>query len=312
MSEEHQDINAIKALKNEIEILEELNKGEKCEYIPLLYDTGNLNYQTESNIKENKKRNINMPNQDDENPNKVKPYYVTNYYSRGILFFYLTKFKELREINKKLLFKKIILAVQFCHNRNICHLNLKPSKIIFDANFEPKIIGFKLSRKFTNSETLFGKVGTAQYRCPEIWENSKYIGSKADIFSLGVILFNLVTGMHGFLTSKKDDIYYRYIASDDFKSYWESISKDINISELSQEFKDLYIQMVSYNPSKRPELDDILHSDWMKEINDLNENEIKNELKELKYKLKDSYQKLIIINEELKIAEELTMEYMKM
>ena len=276
----------------------------------MLYDTGNLNYQTESNIKENKKRNINMPNQDDENPNKVKPYYVTNYYSRGILLFYLTKFGGLREINAKLLFKKIILAVQFCHNRNICHLNLKPSNIIFDANFEPKIIGFNLSRKFTNSETLFGKVGTAQYRCPEIWENSKYIGSKADIFSLGVILFNLVTGMHGFLTSKKDDIYYKYIASNDFKRYWEKISEDINISELSQEFKDLYIQMVSYNPLKRPELDDILHSDWMKEINDLNENEIKNELKELKYILKDSYQKLIKDNEELKIAEKLTMEYM--
>ena len=157
-----------------------------------------------------------------------------------------------------------------------------------------------------------GKAGIKQYRCPEMLENSKYIGSKADIFSLGVILFNLATGMYGFVTSKRNDIYYGYIVSNDSKRYWQKIDEHINISELSQEFKDLYIQMVSYNPSKRPELDDILHSDWMKEINDLNENEIKNELKELKYILKDSYQKLIIINEELKIAEELTMEYMKM
>ena len=133
-----------------------------------------------------------------------------------------------------------------------------------------------------------GKAGIKQYRCPEILENSKYIGSKADIFSLGVILFNLSTGMYGFVTSKRNDIYYGYIVSNDSKRYWQKIGEHINISELSQEFKDLYIQMVSYYPSKRPELDDILHSEWMKEINDLNknENEIENELKD---KLNDFY-----------------------
>ena len=63
-----------------------------------------------------------------------------------------------------------------------------------------KIIDYKDSR------------GTEQYKCPEIWEEGKkYTGVKADVFSLGVILFNLVTGMYGFLTSEVDDGYYKFI-----------------------------------------------------------------------------------------------------
>ena len=67
-----------------------------------------------------------------------------------------------------------------------------------------------------------------QYRAPEIWEKKEYNGAKADIFSLGVILFNLVTNLnYGFTTSKKSDEKYKLIikgGDDNLKLYWKTIN----------------------------------------------------------------------------------------
>ena len=78
---------------------------------------------------------------------------------------------------------------------------------------------------------------------PEMWENPPYNGIKADIFSLGVIAFNLVTGKHSFQdNSKKTDPIYNLILNDTdgtYKEYWDKINKHIKV-QLSDNFKNLY------------------------------------------------------------------------
>ena len=140
-----------------------------------------------------------------------------------------------------------------------------------------------------------------------MWEKSGYIGEKADIFSLGALLFNLVTGIFGFKTSKKNDSFYKYIISHDIERYWNSIN-DIIKFDLSQEFKDLYIQMVSYNPSERPTIAEILESEWMKEINNLNKidsEKLENEVKDI---LNNLYNELKISNEGIRYTDKLESE----
>ena len=62
------------------------------------------------------------------------------------------------------------------------------------------------------------------------------------------------------------------------KTYWDKISYNIqNASNLSEDFKALFISMVSYNQKNRPRIEQILKGDWLKEINDMDEDKL-NEL----------------------------------
>ena len=106
------------------------------------------------------------------------------------------------------------------------------------------------------------------------------------------MVFTLVTSKMGFhydLNNDRD--FYKYIKENKIERYWDkALSSGTTVSK---EFKDLYISMVNYHPSKRPSIDQILNSPWMKEINDLSEDE-KNELKHeiVKYfmELKQNYE----------------------
>ena len=111
-------------------------------------------------------------------------------------------------------------------------------------------------------------------------EKNEFIGEKADIFSLGVLLINMISGKGGFETSKENDLFYIYIINNEIKEYWKILSK-YNVFDYSQDFKDLYIQMISYDPLNRPTIDQILKSNWMQEINNLNEKELDKELKDI-------------------------------
>ena len=73
-----------------------------------------------------------------------------------------------------------------------------------------------------------------------MWEKNEFIGEKADIFSLGVLLINMISGNNGFETSKENDLFYEYIINNKIKEYWKILSK-YNVFDYSQDFKDLYI-----------------------------------------------------------------------
>jgi len=181
-------------------------------------------------------------------------------------------------------------------------LDIKPSNFVFDEEFNPIFIDYSLSMIVKNSSDIIkGSRGTKEYECPEMWGKSGFIGEKADIFSLGAFLFNLVTGINGFMSSKRNDPYYKYIISKNFNKYWNSLKNYIKFP-LSQEFKDLYIQMISYNSSERPTLTEILESRWMEEINKLDEEDLEKLEKELKDLFNNLYNELQNENEEIKIA----------
>ena len=290
--------NNIKILQNEINILDELNQGSGCKYIPQLYAADRFNYPKE------------------KNSTKARPYYVIDYYSRGNLYSYVSKIKKLREKKElqelqekhiKFIFKEILLGVQYCHSKNIYHLDLKPANIVFDKNFVPIIIDFGLSKKILNSKSINGNSGTDEYKCPEMWDNLDYFGEKADIFSLGSILFNLLTGRSGFIYSKKSDSFYKHIFSNKIKEYWDSIDYLIKF-KLSKEFQELYIKMISFDPSNRPTITEILNSEWMKEIINMKEKEEKELEKEVNNILNNLYDELQKDNIEISIASELEKE----
>ena len=208
-----------------------------------------------------------------------------------------------------MIFKKIIEGIKFCHDRGICHLDIKPENIVFNTDFEPVIIDYGFAAKFVDKDkkTIYftkGK-GTKQYISPEMRVRDKFDGVKCDIFSLGQVLFNLVTGSNGFGTSSPSDKYYKFIMNKNYEGYWKLLSSKQVGEGLSGEFKKLYLQMVAFEPDERPTLEQILESDWLKEIKNLSDKEKADLENEVKGEFIELYGKLQGINDYIKLADEL-------
>ena len=96
------------------------------------------------------------------------------------------------------LLHKVVLAVDFLHRNHFVHRDLKPANILVDSNLEPKLLDFGLvlemedhSRRLTLSGVV---VGTPDYFSPEQAQGSAQVDARSDIFALGAILYEVLTG----------------------------------------------------------------------------------------------------------------------
>ena len=228
-------------------------------------------------------------------------YFVLEYASKGEIFDYIYCFRKgLKEKYAKLVFKKILKGVQACHNTGICHRDLKMQNILVDEFFNPKICDFGFATEIEGKDgsgKLNQFLGTLNYAAPEIFLHRPYNGIKVDIFSLGVVLINLVTCKIGFIQATRKDKYYKYIMVKKYKQYWDSVIGQIG--DISEDLKKLYIKMVCYNPDERPSIEEILNDPWMEEINNLNESEYKKLEKEIYEDFKEREKKVIESNENI-------------
>ena len=216
---------------------------------------------------------------DTDDSEDFKQYIIFELAQKGELFDYIKcNSMGFQEANCKLIMHKILLAIQTLHKIGICHRDIKAQNILLlGDNYEIKICDFGNSSFIygKNGKVLqVGEFGTNGYMAPEVIEGKEYDGEKADIFSIGVLLFTLRTCSIPFVTPKiiykgttKAKLYNYIINNSDY--YWFIR----NLTGLSKEFKELFIKMVAYDPNKRPTIEEILKGDWMKEITNLKKDE---------------------------------------
>ncbi len=114
----------------------------------------------------------------------------------------LRQFARSRELTPRdafLITIQVCRALQYAHEEGIIHRDIKPSNILLDQKGRVKVADFGLSKlldplgsevDLTRSEEL---MGTPQYMAPEQFENPLQVDHRADIFSLGVVLYELLT-----------------------------------------------------------------------------------------------------------------------
>ena len=190
-------------------------------------------------------------------------------------FRYLDATGKFNETHCKVIFKKILEAINAIHKKGIYHLDIKLQNILLDENFQPKITDFVLSIQKEESKDCFLKlnkevIGTKEYMAPQILAYKKFNTIKADIFSLGVTIFTLSARVNRFGKASGKDFFYKHIkenTENSIKEYWNKI-KEYNIN-LSDSLQKLYIKMVSFDEDKRPSIDEILKDEWFSEIENL-------------------------------------------
>jgi serine/threonine protein kinase len=95
------------------------------------------------------------------------------------------------------LMRKVALAVNFLHEHQLVHRDLKPTNILVGPDLEPKILDFGLARHLTESGrvTRPGEImGTPDYFSPEHTLPGSQFDSRSDIFSLGTVFYEMLTG----------------------------------------------------------------------------------------------------------------------
>ncbi|XP_074039380.1 uncharacterized protein [Leptinotarsa decemlineata] len=121
-------------------------------------------------------------------------YLVSEYASQGEIFDYIAKYGRMSEDQSRSKFWQILSAVEYCHNRNIVHRDLKAENLLLDSNNNIKIADFGFSNYYTLGGQLSTWCGSPPYAAPEVFEGKKYVGPEIDIWSLGVVLYVLVCG----------------------------------------------------------------------------------------------------------------------
>ncbi|KAL1509115.1 hypothetical protein ABEB36_003907 [Hypothenemus hampei] len=179
-------------------------------------------------------------------------YLVSEYASQGEIFDYIARYGRMSEEQARIKFWQILLAVEYCHNRNIVHRDLKAENLLLDSNNNIKIADFGFSNYFTPGGQLSTWCGSPPYAAPEVFEGKKYVGPEIDIWSLGVVLYVLVCGALPFDGCSLQALRDRVLSGRFRIPYF-----------MSQDCESLIRKMLVLEPNKRVTVQQIKKHRWI-------------------------------------------------
>jgi calcium-dependent protein kinase len=155
--------------------------------------------------------------------------------------------------------RTIVGVVEACHSLGVMHRDLKPENFLFSNHSEDaalKTTDFGLSVFFKPGEIFTDVVGSPYYVAPEVLR--KHYGPEADVWSAGVILYILLSGVPPFWAETEQGIFEQVLKSElDFVSDpWPKISESA---------KDLLRKMLNPNVAKRLKSHQVLCHPWIRE-----------------------------------------------
>ncbi|XP_066472268.1 maternal embryonic leucine zipper kinase [Tiliqua scincoides] len=187
-----------------------------------------------------------------ETPKKI--FMVLEYCPGGELFDYIIAKDRLAEEEARVFFHQIVSAIAYVHSQGYAHRDLKPENLLIDAEHNLKLIDFGLCAKPKGGLDyhLNTCCGSPAYAAPELIQGKAYIGSEADIWSMGVLLYALLCG---FLPFDDDNVMvlYRKIVRGKYE-----IPKWLSPGSVL-----LLQQMLQVDPKKRITVKHLLNHPWV-------------------------------------------------
>ena len=196
--------------------------------------------------------------------------YVTDRFPRTGQGLFLT------EEETRYFFKQIVSAIEYCHNRNVAHRDLKLDNTLLDGSDPPyiKICDFGFAKSWgDDNETanLFTQIGTPVYMSPEVIhaKESKtgYDPKSSDIWSAGVLLYVMLLGSFPFDHDEQQDPNSSQAQQEVYdlqcSNHWSSHpSNPKGVEMLSPLAKDLMDKIFEIESSKRISLGEIKEHPW--------------------------------------------------
>ncbi|XP_061514941.1 MAP/microtubule affinity-regulating kinase 3 isoform X23 [Anopheles gambiae] len=179
-------------------------------------------------------------------------YLVMEYASGGEVFDYLVAHGKMKEKEARAKFRQIVSAVQYCHQKRIIHRDLKAENLLLDSEMNIKIADFGFSNEFTPGSKLDTFCGSPPYAAPELFQGRKYDGPEVDVWSLGVILYTLVSGSLPFDGATLKELRERVLRGKYRIPFYMSTDCEV-----------LLKKFLVLNPSKRANLETIMKDKWM-------------------------------------------------
>ncbi|RVE76639.1 hypothetical protein OJAV_G00010400 [Oryzias javanicus] len=179
-------------------------------------------------------------------------YLVMEYASGGEVFDYLVAHGRMKEKEARAKFRQIVSAVEYCHQKRIVHRDLKAENLLLDADMNIKIADFGFSNEFRLGSKLDTFCGSPPYAAPELFQGKKYDGPEVDIWSLGVILYTLVSGSLPFDGQNLKELRERVLRGKYRIPFY-----------MSTDCENLLKKLLVLNPGKRGSMPQIMKDRWM-------------------------------------------------
>mgnify|MGYP002624670620 CR=1 FL=1 len=180
----------------------------------------------------------------------VKGISLRDYYNKEIR--YQKGISEHKGKIFKKLFRQIFDAMNYLHCNYIAHRDIKLENILMTKEYEIKIIDFGFGMLNPENRTQYFFCGTPNYMPPEIVEKKGYIGQRADLWSLGVLVYKIYCADFPFKGRNEKDLY---------KSIKRCQFYIVNY--VPENVKKIIRALIEYDPFKRPTCKEVLKSEWL-------------------------------------------------
>ncbi|CAG0879385.1 unnamed protein product [Darwinula stevensoni] len=180
-------------------------------------------------------------------------YLVMEYASNGEIFDYLVANTRMTEPEARCKFREIVSAIDYCHRKRIVHRDIKAENLLLDHNMSIKIADFGFSNFYEPGAKLRTWCGSPPYAAPELFEGRDYDGPKADIWSLGIVLYVLVCGALPFDGNTLHSLRQKVLCGKFRVPYF-----------MSSDCENLLRNMLVVDPEKRYNLTQVQEHSWMR------------------------------------------------
>lgn len=178
---------------------------------------------------------------------------VMEYAACGSLGRLLKEKGRLTEREAFVYFVQVCDAVHFLHSHDLIHRDIKPSNLLLTTPSQVKLGDFDCCT--SSNYRLKVLCGTSEYIAPEVLGYKPY-DEKADIWSLGILLFEMLHGYTPFKAATRCEIYMRI-----FKG------KIVFSAAIKNDLKDLILRMLRLQDKRRPTTEEILNHPWIQRMN---------------------------------------------